>query len=153
MPISYLHLPPGQKPPDFGKKRPYRAVVVVEQDTSPEWRAKVSDWLVQSGCLYMMAWGPDSSAWDDSVDWANLIALGGADALGGEEIPDDDFVMTTWHDHEPLSETFWFSEHAAHHPTVPIDETIIIDVGPTERRAALVEMLKAAQQADDLNVP
>ncbi|MFZ3008246.1 MAG: hypothetical protein WA047_18930 [Phenylobacterium sp.] len=146
MPISYLHLPHGQEPPDFGPKRPYRAVVVVEQNTSPEWRAKVSDWLVQSGCLYMMAWGLDSSAWDDSVDWANLIALGGPEALGGEEISDDDFVITTWHDDEPLSETFWFSEHTAHHPTIPIDETIIVDVGPTDRGISLLEMLKAAQQ-------
>ena len=140
MTVSYLHLTPGQGLPDIGAKRPYRAIVVLEQDTSPEWRARVSDWLVQSGCLYMMAWGPDSSAWDDSVDWANLSAFDGG------EIPDDDFVMTTWHDHEPLSETFWFAEHAACHPTIAINETIIIDVGPQERRAALLEMLQAAQE-------
>ncbi|MDP3868955.1 hypothetical protein [Phenylobacterium sp.] len=80
------------------------------------------------------------------MDAANLSALGGEEALGGKEIPDDDFVMTTWHDDEPLSETFWFSEHSACHPTIPINETIIVDVGPQERRAALIEMLKAAQE-------
>jgi hypothetical protein len=94
----------------------------------------------------MMAWGPESSAWDDSVDAANLSALGGEEAPCGKEIPDDDFVMTTWHDDEPLSETFWFSEHSAFHPTISINETIIVDVGPQARRTALIEMLKAAQE-------
>ena len=140
MTCSYLHLAPGQAPPDIGTKRPFRAVIVLEQDTSSEWRARVSDWLVQSGCLYMMAWGPESSAWDDSLDWANIATF------GGEEIPDDRFVMTTWHDDEPLSETLWFAEHTACHPTVPIDETIIIDIGPQERCAELLEMLKTAQE-------
>jgi hypothetical protein len=140
MKLSYIHLPHGQNPPATGGTRPFRAVVVLEQGTSPEWRAQVSDWLVQSGCLYMMAWGPDSSAWDDSVDRANIAAF------DGEEIPDDQFVMTTWHDDEPLSETFWFAVHTACHPTVSIDETLIVDVAPHERRAALTQMLKDAQQ-------
>lgn len=140
MKISYIHLPHGRLPPDIGDKRPFRAVVVLEQATSPEWRANVSEWLVRSGCLYMMAWGQDSSDWDDSVDWANI------DAFDGEEIPDDHFVMTTWHDNEPLAETFWFAEHTACHPTISIDETIVVDVGPRERRAALTKMLKDAQQ-------
>lgn len=100
----------------------------------------ISKWLVESGCLYMMAWGPDSSDWDDSVDSANV------EAVGGEVIPDDHFVMTTWHEHEPLSETFWFSEHAASHPTVLIDEAIIVDVAPRERKAELTELFETARR-------
>lgn len=140
MPVSYLHLPYGQAPPDIGQKQPFRAVVVLQQATSPEWRTIVSEWLVQSGCLYMMAWGPDCSAWDDSVDWANI------DAFDGGDIPDDRRVMTTWHADEPLSEVFWFAENAARHPTIPLDETTIIDIGPQDRRAVLTDMFTAAQQ-------
>ncbi|WP_297515915.1 hypothetical protein [uncultured Caulobacter sp.] len=140
MAVSYLHLPHGHSPPKIKTKRPYRAVVVLEQVTSPEWRDQISAWLVESGCLFMMAWGPGSSDWDDSVDLANLAAFDGTD------IPDDHFVMTTWHDAEPLSETLWFAEHAAHHPTIQIGETMILDVAPRDREAALLEMVRLARE-------
>ncbi len=140
MSVTYVHLMPGQNPPELGQVRPFRAVVVLEQATSPDWLGRVSEWLVASGCLYMMAWGEGCEAFHDRVDQARDAPFDGAD------IPDDQLVMTTWHDDEPLSETFWFAEHTACHPTVSIDETVILDVGPHERRAHLTEMLEAAQK-------
>src|SRR3954463_12099376 len=103
MSISYLHLPAGRPPPPIEGQTPYKAVVVLNQTTPRDWQNEVSDWLVATGCLYMMAWGANSGSWDDSVDWANLAKF---DYAG---IPDDKSVMTTWHDDEPLSETFWFA--------------------------------------------
>jgi hypothetical protein len=88
----------------------------------------------------MMAWGADSSAWDDSVDRANLAVFNYG------EIPDARFVMTTWHDDEPLSETFWFAEHAAWHPVVPLDETVIVHVGASAREAVLLQAYEDAQE-------
>lgn len=61
MTFRYLHLPAGSSPPMLSGE-PYKAVVVVEQDVENDWRNAVSDWLVESGCLYMMAWGRDCSA-------------------------------------------------------------------------------------------
>ena len=78
-------------------------MVILEGDYGADWQDEVSRWLVDSGCLYMMAWGPRCSSWDDSVDWANI------GSFGDEEIPDAAFVMTTWHDDEPLDEVFWFA--------------------------------------------
>jgi hypothetical protein len=43
----------------------------------------------------MMAWGRECSSWDDSVDWANI------DKFGDSPIPDDECVVTTWHEDEP----------------------------------------------------
>ena len=143
MAVSYLHLPRGESPPKIETKRPYRAVVVLDQATSPEWRDAISRWLVESGCLFMMAWGPGSSDWDDSVDSANLAAFDGA------EIPEDHFVMTTWHDAEPLSETLWFAAHAAHHPTSALEDTVIIDVTLRARAAVVLEMLRKARERAD----
>ena len=91
----------------------------------------------------MMAWGPDSSAWDDSVDMANLEAFDFAD------IPDERFVMTTWRDHEPLSETFRFAGRAARHSVVPLQETLIIHVGANEQRASMLQAFARAQDETD----
>ena len=143
MTVSYLHLPCDDEPPPFGGRAPFKAVVVLERPTTDAWRAKVSEWLVQSGCLYMMAWGPDSSAWDDSVDMANLEVFDFAD------IPDEHAVMTTWHDDEPLSETFRFAGRVARHSMIPLEETIIVHVGATDQRAAMLQAFAKAQYEAD----
>jgi hypothetical protein len=139
MSVSYVHLPPEAQLPSAGEARPFKAVLVLEQAVSDDWQNRVSEWLVRSGCLYMMAWGVESSSWDDSVNWANLLVS------GPEDIPDDQFVMTTWHDDEPLSETFFFAGFTAHHPTVPLNHVAIIDIGPTNRESQMLQTYKEAQ--------
>ena len=71
---------------------------------------------------------------DDEIDVALLIKFDHG------EIPDDHFIMTTWHSNESLAETFWFAAHCAHHPTLLLERTVIIHMGPDERRS---ETLKA----------
>lgn len=139
MTVSYVHLPPESQLPSVGEAGPFRAVLVLEQAVRDDWQSQVSDWLVKSGCLYMMAWGVECSSWDDSVDWANHSVV------GLDDIPDDRFVMTTWHDDEPLAETFWFAGWTAHHPTVSLEEVIIIDIGPTNREGEMLGAYAAAQ--------
>ena len=139
MTVSYVHLPPEAQLPSVEEAGPFRAVLVLEQAVTDDWQSRVSEWLVKSGCLYMMAWGADCSSWDDSVDWANHSVV------GLDNIPDDRFVMTTWHDDEPLAETFWFAGFAAHHPTVPLERIAIIDIGPTNREGEMLQAYEAAQ--------
>jgi hypothetical protein len=86
----------------------------------------------------MMAWGRACSSWDDSVDEANLAAFDFGD------IPDESFVMTTWHEGEPLEEVFWFAEHAAIHPMMELTRTIIVHITANARE---VELLGAFQRA------
>lgn len=71
--VEYLWLPPGAKPPERACS-PYRAIVAVEAAVEADWQAQVSDWLVRSGCRYMMAWGIECSGWDDAVDMATQPA-------------------------------------------------------------------------------
>ena len=115
-------MPPESQLPTIGQLGPFKAVLVLEQAVAQDWQDQVSEWLVRSGCLYMMAWGEECSSWDDSVDWANITVT------GLDDIPDDQFVMTTWHDDEPLAETFWFAGWTAHHPTVSLEDVIIIHI-------------------------
>ena len=77
---------------------------------------------MRCGCLYMVAWGANCSSWDDSVDWANI------EAFDFKQIPEDRFVMTTWHEDQPLSEALWYAKHNAFHPTIELQHTLLIHV-------------------------
>jgi hypothetical protein len=48
------------------------------------------------------------------------------------DIPNSEFVMTTWHENESLQEDFWFAKEAAHHPTVKLDNILVLQGSPFE---------------------
>ncbi|HEX2590963.1 MAG TPA: hypothetical protein VHL34_05685 [Rhizomicrobium sp.] len=135
----YLHLKPGDAPPQLDSFVPFKAVVVVESDVTPEWQAEISAWLVQSGCRYMSAWGNNCSGWDDSVDWAALEMFDFGD------IPLDGFVMTSLHENASLEETFWFCGHNAHHPSLDLRATYIVHIAQEARESELSALFLAAQ--------
>ena len=120
--VSYCWLAPEIAPPVLGFAEPFRAMLVAEALVTPDWRATVAKWLVESGCLYLVAWGDECSLWHDEVDEANL------DSFDWEPIPDDRFVMTTWHAREPLEDAMWFSQNCAEHPNVPLSRTLILHI-------------------------
>jgi hypothetical protein len=140
--LGYCHLLPGEQPPSLGEVLPFKAVVVIEDAVSEEWQSLVSDWLVRSRCLYMMAWGRNCCSWDDSVDCASLAAFDFGD------IPEEAAVMTTWHENDSLAETFWFAENCASHPTVNIGRTIIVHISAKERETDLLAAFRNAQVED-----
>jgi hypothetical protein len=131
-PIRYIHLEPDASLPEI-TNQPSRMVVIVEAEVSLEWQAQVSDWIVRAGGLYMMAWGIECSSWDDSVDWANI------DKYGAEPIPEAGFVVTTWHDDEPLEEVFWFSKNVAGHTLVDLERTILLHISTVESGERLIK--------------
>jgi hypothetical protein len=136
--LSYLCVAPNAELPNAVITAPFRAVVIVEATVTPEWRAKASDWLVSAGCLYMMAWGAECSFWDDSVDWANI------EQNSHGEIPEDRFVMTTWHEDEMLNEVFWQSKNCAFQSTIDIDNTLLLHISTQCTKEA---MLRAYAEA------
>jgi hypothetical protein len=127
----YLHLPPDAEPPTMPTLSPSRVVVIVEVSVGHIWRSKVSDWLVDSGCLYMLAWGPDCSLWDDSVDWANLEKF-------AYYVPGDKHVITTWHEDEALSEVFTFAKQCGDHPIAVIERTLLLHIAESPAEAAML---------------
>ena len=134
--IEYLHLMPNANLQEIPIKEPFAALVIIEEEVSNKWRSIVSEWLVDRGCLFMMAWGKDCSLWDDSVDWANL------EKFDYKEIPEDKFVMTSWHGNETLDEVFWFAQKNANHPNVSLEHLLLVHItrNPQEK-----EMLQRAQ--------
>jgi len=127
MAVKYVQLVPGAELPDISDLKPFRCVVIVEEEPSSEWQAQVSEWLVEAGCLYMMAWGKGCSSWDDSVDYANMKRS------GYNDIPEEQFIMTTWHEDEPLKEVFVFSKNDVFHPCVGLPNTLILHISQENR--------------------
>jgi hypothetical protein len=138
--MRYLRVEPDGELAPYDGARPFRAVVVVDAEVSPEWQFAASKWLVRSGCLYMLAWGRDCSSWDDSVDTASVVL---ADA---GEAPESELVMTTWHEHEPLSEVFEFAKSLAFaaDPKVTLVETVVFHVSSVDRGEEYRELYAAA---------
>lgn len=135
---SYLHLQPGKALADR-TGGPFRAVIVSEVQVAQAWRDQVAEWLVNCGCLYVVAWGVECEAWHDTVDWTVLEKFDFGD------IPDEKFIMTTWHANEPLSEAFWFAGHCASHPDVELGETVILHVATKAREAEVLETYANSQ--------
>ena len=135
--VSYLHLKGDESPPALSL-RPFKTIVVAESVVSREWRNAISEWLVRSGCLYFIAWGQACEEWHDNVDEVNL-----ADHHD-EIIPDEKFVMTTWHENEPLLEALWFAAICAEHPAVDLDQALIIHIAPREQCAQLLALYDSA---------
>lgn len=146
--VAYLHLPPGSAPPPEPPQAPFKAVLVLEAAADPAWRAEITAWLVQAGCRYALAWGIDCEAWHDAVDDdAALVSI--QTDPSGENLSDDDYVMTTWHADEPLEEVAWFAAHAAHHPSLDLPAILIVHIAAAPDEA----WLRATFQAPRLDSP
>jgi len=123
---------------------PFAAVVVIDMSVNSEWRQTVSEWLVDQGCLYMMAHGDECSLWDDSVDIANLEAFD----WNFDRIPKDKHVTTTWHENESLEEVFFFAKNCALPFSPHIKNIIILDITEISREAAMLLQYETANGQD-----
>ena len=142
MGLSYLHLQPGDAPPEQANG-PFRAVIVSEVEVAQDWRNLIAEWLVNSACLYVVAWGVECEAWHDTVDWSVLEEFEFGD------VPDGKSVMTTWHANEPLSEAFWFAGQCATHPDIHLGETVILHISKKASRTEMLKIYAASQINSD----
>jgi hypothetical protein len=135
--MQYLQLKPESTLPEISSLKPFRCVIIIEETVTPEWQEQVSNWLVKSGCLWMMAWGKECDTWDDSVDYANLKEFNYGD------IPEEKSVMTTWHANDSLMEVFWFSKHSAFHPQVEIRNTLLLHISNSSKMQEFLDKYAA----------
>jgi len=117
---------------------PFAAVVVIDAKVHSNWRKNVSDWLVEKGCLYMMAHGDECSLWDDSVDTANL------EVYNGSKIPYHKFVTTTWHDNDSLEDVFYFAKECALPFSPHIKNIVIFDITEVSREQIILSRYEDA---------
>lgn len=136
--IKYIHLQPDDTLPDISDLRPFKAIVVIEEEVPQIWQWDVCRWLVQSGCGFMMAWGTECSAWDEAVAEANL------EAFNYEDVPPEHVVMTTAHEDEELADVFWFAKHRAHHAVHDLRNTVILHISQQEKKGEMESLYEDA---------
>jgi len=126
--LLYFSIRDGEELESLDKSRPFKCVLLVSEDVSQTWQNMVSERLVADGCLYMMAWGSDCSSWDNSVDTANI------EQFFPHDIPEENFVMTTWHDDETLEDVLHFAKFSAIHPAIVLTNIVVLDIGKSGRK-------------------
>ncbi|MFA9218077.1 MAG: hypothetical protein ACEQSK_13365 [Sphingomonadaceae bacterium] len=129
--IRYLHLTPDSDLPPLDGLQHFRVVLVAEAEVAEMTMWETSRALVEAGCKYALAWGTDCEKWHDAIEDAYL------EATNYEDVPDEQRVLTTWHEDEELSEVFWFASHRANHPAHELRDTLILHLAATPRREQL----------------
>jgi len=136
--MKYFQLTPSGKLPKLSGLWPCKAIVIIETAVKPEQQASISQWLVDSGCLYMMACGRDCASWKESVGLANRKAF------DTPEIPDQSLVIATGHEEESLKDVFWFAKYTATHPCFKLENLLILHLANSEREQELSAEYAAA---------
>lgn len=129
--FAYRFLPTNLKFSIPEEMEEFKCLILVEREIENDFRDDVSNLLVGSGCLYALAWGRNCSLWDDSIDYANLKEFNYG------EIPEDKFVMTTWHENETLEDTIEFAKHCTDYSDVKLEDILVLDFGGQERGALI----------------
>lgn len=110
-------------------------LVVADAEIPAEEQARLAERFVRSGCRYAVCFGPTSSSWDDAIDMVNVI-----DDIEGRASP---FVMTTWHDDEPLEETVAFFADDTRFDDWAPGEFVVLILGGTDALEREVRSLLA----------
>jgi hypothetical protein len=113
--------------PEIGRFAPFKAVVAAEDRISRDRQVEISNWLVESGALYVMLCGADGETWQQAIRQANL------DLVELRDMRPDDFVMITQHGKEKLRGVFWHARKHARHTHVRLDNLLTIHIGTTNR--------------------
>ena len=79
------------------------ALFVADPAISEQERTRLAGELIAAGCRYAVCAGIECSLWHDWIDLAY------ADRVLGRGAPDEDFVMTSWHEGEAVADVLWFA--------------------------------------------
>lgn len=112
-------------------------LVLAENDVSPQEQARLSEQIVRAGCRHAVCFGKDGSRWDDSLDMVSVL-----DEAEGRSGP---FVMTSWFDHDPLSEAVeYFRDLTAFEDWVPRHFVALIVGGDSNLEREVERVLLAS---------
>lgn len=97
--MAHTHRPYGFSSPCDGEEFALLLVLGEEEITADE-QEVLSMNFVRQGCRYAVCTGVGCSSWDDSIDMVGVM-----DEIEGRR---EAFVMTTWHEKQPLEEVAEF---------------------------------------------
>lgn len=94
----------GTLPGEYPIKVPHYVLLLCRGDVDLDWQWKVAKWIVHSSAMTAAAWGPNTTKWDDAIDWALILEQDEG------RLDNARFILTTWHDDEPIEDTMEFLE-------------------------------------------
>lgn len=138
MDIKYFQLIPMDALPSISELKPFLAILVVDEQVGAEWRDKVSHWLVKSGCKYMLSWGKDRAAWNESVDLANIAQFQNG------QIPEDELVLTSDQNELSLDHFFTEAKITATQDCSDFDHTLILHISMENKEKEVLTRFSGA---------
>ena len=125
-------------PPTLAKKDGLYILILCRGDIDPDWQLEMAKKIALAMPVLAAAWGPGTTSWDDAIDDSAIIGQ-----IEGW-LPKDLFILTTWHDDEPLAETVDFLATNIKYEDAPIDKLLILNMGNTSAKPGdVAQMLKA----------
>ena len=141
---TYIHIEPDGVIPEFLQSEPFKAIVVLEAESSQAWQGTVSEKLVTAGCRYVMAWGEQCEVFHDIVDRTSIDRH-------DYDVPAENFIMTTWHDNESLESVFWYSQFCADfsYDEVELQRSLIIHISRIGRETEYLDLFAHSKTLAD----
>ena len=135
MRIEYYRIGATGPLPEIAFEPPFKVAFVADIAADAKRHEGVARWLDQSGARYFCAWGVQCSQWHDAVDWAQIEAW-------PDDMPDDQFCMTTWHENEPIEDMMYFARACSgYYDGSWNDRIAIIHLSATEDRIRLIDLM------------
>lgn len=129
--------------PSFQPYEPFKALVIIDREIAKEVRFLWADWLIETPCRYMLAWGFECSKWDDDIDDTVVIKkieLENQQIELWQGIPLNDYhIMTSWHEQDTLAEVIDCCLQADEYDEQKTDWTWIIDFYNIKNRLPILE--------------
>ncbi len=98
----------------------------------------ISNQIIKSTCRYAVCAGYKCSSWDDSIDFARITNDPNFSP------PDEDFVMTTWHENETVAEVLWFALTQTDFDENKFKKYLVLFIGAEEK--IKIEVKNAIQE-------
>ncbi len=96
-------------------------LAIGDESISVDEQAARSEQFVRSGCRYAVCFGRVGSSWEDSIDMVGVM-----DEVDGRP---SSFVLTTWHDNEPIEDTVEFFAEYTRFDDWTTEEYVVVVVG------------------------
>ena len=122
--MEHLIIEPTAKLPAWSFSSPYLAVLWVLEGVTGQWQREVSEWLIDTGCLYTLVWtgGVGGNSWAESLNEAGNRAI----SLG--KVPVTHSIIAECHEFVALKEVLKIAEHETVHPVVGRLPSVLIIV-------------------------
>ncbi len=147
MSTSYIAIKPNELLQFEAPAPIFKCGIISDFDTDNAFKNAITKRLYDLGCLYFCAWGHECEDWHDTIDW-NIL-----EKHDYNDIPDDQFCLTTWHDNQPLTDMLFCLKILSHTYLEGdiIEDALLIHITNTPDEENIVEQYKICDDDEYLD--